>query len=255
VLSAAIFPFGLTQPRIPQRSAKGDWGPSRACDWLRLASATPTYATDTRTTTEFGSKITRAPASLTNHATKLLGYTTSQKASRNRNRSPVMMRLRLQMLAPVSVRCSCEIGERPRQPVDLIDNDNLNLAGLDVLQKPLESRPFHRPARQASVIVQSMQFCFVPFLVRPSLCRYKNPRIVNCWFEAQAQATVFRRPRPRNARWLAARAFSLPTPVPKSCSGLPAASATRAQGYRRGRGLGRAELSGRCRCRIGMPQV
>jgi hypothetical protein len=64
-----------------------------------------------------------------------------------------MMRLRLQMLAPVSVRCSCEIGERPRQPVDLIDNDNLNLAGLDVLQKPLESRPFHRPAGQASVIV------------------------------------------------------------------------------------------------------
>jgi hypothetical protein len=29
---------------------------------------------------EFGSKITRVPASLTNHATKLLGYTISQKA-------------------------------------------------------------------------------------------------------------------------------------------------------------------------------
>ena len=46
-----------------------------------------------------------------------------------------------------------EIGERPGQPVDLVDNDDLNLAGLDVLQKPLEGRPLHRPAGQAAVVV------------------------------------------------------------------------------------------------------
>src|ERR1700730_2724354 len=46
-----------------------------------------------------------------------------------------------------------KICERPRQPIDLVDNDDLNLAGLDVLQKPLERRPLHRPAGQASVVV------------------------------------------------------------------------------------------------------
>ena len=39
------------------------------------------------------------------------------------------------------------------QPVDLVDNDDLNLPGLDVLQKPLEGRPLHRPAGQAAVVV------------------------------------------------------------------------------------------------------
>jgi hypothetical protein len=29
-----------------------------------------------------------------------------------------------------------EIGKRPRQTINLVDNDDLNLAGLDVLQKP-----------------------------------------------------------------------------------------------------------------------
>ena len=46
-----------------------------------------------------------------------------------------------------------EIGKRPRQPVDLVDNDDLNLPGLDALQKPLEGRPLHRPAGQAAVVV------------------------------------------------------------------------------------------------------
>jgi hypothetical protein len=46
-----------------------------------------------------------------------------------------------------------EIGERPGEAVDLIDNDDLNLAGLDVLQKPLEGRPLHGPAGQASVVI------------------------------------------------------------------------------------------------------
>jgi hypothetical protein len=31
-----------------------------------------------------------------------------------------------------------EIGERPCQPIDFVDNDDLNLAGLDVLQKPVD---------------------------------------------------------------------------------------------------------------------
>jgi hypothetical protein len=37
--------------------------------------------------------------------------------------------------------------------IDLVDNDDLNLAGLDVLQKPLERRSLHRTAGQASVVV------------------------------------------------------------------------------------------------------
>ena len=43
--------------------------------------------------------------------------------------------------------------ERPGQAIDLVDNDDLNLAGRDVLQKPLEGRPLHRPAGQAAVVV------------------------------------------------------------------------------------------------------
>ena len=46
-----------------------------------------------------------------------------------------------------------EIGKRPGQAVDLVDNDDLNLPGLNVLQKPLERRPLHRTAGQAAVIV------------------------------------------------------------------------------------------------------
>src|SRR5580704_9057541 len=34
-----------------------------------------------------------------------------------------------------------------------LDNDDLNLPGLDVLQQPLERRPLHRPARQASIVI------------------------------------------------------------------------------------------------------
>jgi hypothetical protein len=46
-----------------------------------------------------------------------------------------------------------EIGKRPCQPIDLVDNDDLNVPGLDVLQKPLEGRPLHRPAGQATVVI------------------------------------------------------------------------------------------------------
>jgi hypothetical protein len=48
-----------------------------------------------------------------------------------------------------------EICKRPCQPIDLVDNDDLNLAGRDVLQKPLEGRPLrstpeNRPTRASS---------------------------------------------------------------------------------------------------------
>jgi hypothetical protein len=41
-----------------------------------------------------------------------------------------------------------------RKRIDLVDNDDLSLAGLDVLQKSLECRPLHRTAGQASVVVR-----------------------------------------------------------------------------------------------------
>ena len=48
-----------------------------------------------------------------------------------------------------------EIGKRPRQPIDFIDNDDLNLAGLDVFQKRLSAGrsivPPDRPLSQARV--------------------------------------------------------------------------------------------------------
>jgi hypothetical protein len=47
-----------------------------------------------------------------------------------------------------------EIGERTGQPVDLVDDNDLHLAGLDIGKQPLQSRPLHRPARQASVVVR-----------------------------------------------------------------------------------------------------
>ncbi len=31
-----------------------------------------------------------------------------------------------------------EVGQRPREPVDLVDDDDLNLAGLDVGEQPLQ---------------------------------------------------------------------------------------------------------------------
>ena len=46
-----------------------------------------------------------------------------------------------------------KICERPRQSVDLVDNDGMSFAGLDVLQKPLERRPLHRPAGKASIVI------------------------------------------------------------------------------------------------------
>ena len=46
-----------------------------------------------------------------------------------------------------------EVGQRPCQPVYLVDDDDIDLAGTDVVKKPLEVRPVGRPTRVAAVIV------------------------------------------------------------------------------------------------------
>ena len=46
-----------------------------------------------------------------------------------------------------------EVGKRPRQPVDLIDDDHVDLAGPDILQQLLERRPLHRTSRKAAVVI------------------------------------------------------------------------------------------------------
>ena len=46
-----------------------------------------------------------------------------------------------------------EVGERAGQPVDLVDDHDLDLARFDVGEQPLKSWPLHRAARKASVVV------------------------------------------------------------------------------------------------------
>ena len=47
-----------------------------------------------------------------------------------------------------------EVGQRARQPVDLVDDDDLHLAGLDVGEQPLERRPLHGAAGEAAVVIE-----------------------------------------------------------------------------------------------------
>jgi hypothetical protein len=47
-----------------------------------------------------------------------------------------------------------EVGERPRQPIDLINHDHVDLACLDVGDQPFQGRPLHRAAGIAAVIVK-----------------------------------------------------------------------------------------------------
>lgn len=47
-----------------------------------------------------------------------------------------------------------KVSERPSQPVDLIDNDDLNLGGLNVGQQPLKRRSLHGATRKPSVVVE-----------------------------------------------------------------------------------------------------
>ena len=46
-----------------------------------------------------------------------------------------------------------EVGERPGQAIDLVDDDDVNLAGLDVRQKPLQGRALHRAAGKPAVVI------------------------------------------------------------------------------------------------------
>ena len=46
-----------------------------------------------------------------------------------------------------------EVGQRPRQPVYLVNDDDIDLAGADVVQQPLKVRSVGRPTRIAAVIV------------------------------------------------------------------------------------------------------
>ena len=46
-----------------------------------------------------------------------------------------------------------EIGERPGQAVDLVNDNDLNLASLDIGEQTLQGRALYRAAREASVVV------------------------------------------------------------------------------------------------------
>ena len=47
-----------------------------------------------------------------------------------------------------------EVGERPGQSVDFIDDDHVDLAGAHIRQKPLERGPLHGRAGEAAVVIQ-----------------------------------------------------------------------------------------------------
>ena len=46
-----------------------------------------------------------------------------------------------------------EIGERAGEAIDLVDDNDLNLAGLNVRQQPLQGRALHRAAGEAAVVI------------------------------------------------------------------------------------------------------
>jgi hypothetical protein len=50
-----------------------------------------------------------------------------------------------------------KIGQRSRQPVDLVDDDHLDLASLDIGHQPFQGWPFHRAAGKPAVIIPRQQ--------------------------------------------------------------------------------------------------
>ena len=46
-----------------------------------------------------------------------------------------------------------EVGQRPGQPVNLVDDHHVDLARAHIRQEPLEGRPFHRRARETAVVI------------------------------------------------------------------------------------------------------
>ena len=49
-----------------------------------------------------------------------------------------------------------EVGKRPGQAIDLVDHHDVDLAGLDVGQQPLQRRPLHGAAGEAAVVVAAL---------------------------------------------------------------------------------------------------
>jgi hypothetical protein len=52
-----------------------------------------------------------------------------------------------------NVSTSLAIGERARQPIDLIDDDHVDSSRLHVDEQLLQRWPIHRPAGEAAVVV------------------------------------------------------------------------------------------------------
>ena len=48
-----------------------------------------------------------------------------------------------------------EVGQRTSQPINLVDNNDLDLPCLNVREQPLQSRPLHRAARVTAVVVHA----------------------------------------------------------------------------------------------------
>ena len=46
-----------------------------------------------------------------------------------------------------------EVRQRPCQTVDLVDNDDVNLPGADIVQQSLQVRTVSRPARVSAIVV------------------------------------------------------------------------------------------------------
>ena len=60
-----------------------------------------------------------------------------------------------------------KIGQRAGQPVDLVDDNNIDPPGRDVGKQPLQSGPIHRGAGEPAVIITGGQAdpAFVPLAV------------------------------------------------------------------------------------------
>jgi len=48
-----------------------------------------------------------------------------------------------------------EVGQRPGQPVNLVDDHHIDLTRAHIRQESLESRPFHGGARETPVVINS----------------------------------------------------------------------------------------------------
>ena len=47
-----------------------------------------------------------------------------------------------------------KVGKRACQPVDFVDDDDFDLAGLDVGKQPLKGGTLHRPAGETAIVIE-----------------------------------------------------------------------------------------------------